>query len=361
MSYNTARLRVFYNYADVKDWHDKTPPIRGNKDNVRPLGSRRHWNMASISMDGDDVVFNYYGEKAVIWHPDDSLTIYFPRYCTAYEPDKMAHFLPPNVGYEWDARRLVVHNKWDGTRVVVERDKPLHLKCVGVTDWNGRVVRKFETQDVPVTYRYVKRRGAVSKIIKQKFQPFLDWVELTAPFAGKVMSDEHSHALYTFFFSTSGITPQEWDEAQKWYDNTNWDEPNRNRKSAFNTSYYAREAFPINGRNDYRTEGAHMGGALALYEMMLPENQDKWLTALQIIAGHSCSRRWNVGDVYYEVNIKHVREYVERIVCVTCKGDVFDKQQLARGVVPSKLHTGLFKEMKFPYFEKTDNVSDISV
>ena len=174
MSYNTARLRVFYNYADVKDWHDQTPPIRGNKDNVRPLGSRRHWQMASISMAGDDVVFNYYKEKAVVWHPDDSLTIYYPYYCTAYEPDKMAHFLPPNVAYEWDARRLVVHNKWDNTRVVVTPDKPLHLKCVGVTDWNGRVVRKFETQDVPITYRYVKRRGVASKIIKQKFQLFLD-------------------------------------------------------------------------------------------------------------------------------------------------------------------------------------------
>ena len=361
MSYNTARLRVFYNYADVKDWHDQTPPIRGNKDNVRPLGSRRHWQMASISMAGDDVVFNYYKEKAVVWHPDDSLTIYYPYYCTAYEPDKMAHFLPPRLHYEWDARRLIVRNEWDNTRVVVTADKPLHLKCVGVADWNGRVVRKFETQDVPVTYRYVKRRGAVSKIVKQKFQPFLDWVELTIPFAGEVTSDEYNNSSNDLFCAVTGISDQEWLDAQTWYDNTTWEAPNHDRKTAFNVSYHARDAFPLAGRNDYRSVGVHAGGALALYEMMMPENQDKWLPALQIIAGHNCHRNWNRGDVYYEVRRADVVSYIERIVCVTCKGDVFEKQQLERGVVPSKLHAGFFKEMKFPYFEKTDNVSDISV
>ena len=363
MGYNTACLRVFYNYADVKNWHDETPPIRGNNDKVRPLGSRRHWNMASISMDGDDVVFNYYGHKAVVWHPDDSLTVYYPTYCTAYEPDKMAHFLPPLVNYEWNARRLVVHNHWDNTRVVVTPDKPLHLKCVGVADWNGRVVRKFETQDVPVTYRYVKRRGAVSKIIKQKFQPFLDWVELTLPFTPRVMSPEHVKAHNALFYQVTGCTAQDWEAASNWYNNAIWgkDSATDERKYAFNQTFHAKDTFPVGGRNNYRGEGVHIGGALSMYELMLPENQDSWLTALQIIAGHHCTRRWNSGDVYYEVNIKHVREYVERIVCVTCKGDVFDKQQLERGTVPSKLHTRLFKELKFPYFEKTDSVSDISV
>ena len=192
MSYNTCRAPILYNYGEAKDWFDKVKPIRGR--NVKPLGyAREHWQMASISMDGDDVVLNYYNQPMVVWHPDDSLTIHQPRWCTAFEPDKLAHFIPPGLCWEWSKGRLVLFNSFDQTRLVIGTE-PIHLACVGVVDNGRKILRKFQAKDIPQATQAYKRRGVTKKIMKDNLTPFLEWVQLTIDFSPIVQMEEHDIA-----------------------------------------------------------------------------------------------------------------------------------------------------------------------
>ena len=81
MSYNSCGAPVLDNYAQARAHYERVKPIR--KKDVRPLGNRRWYHQSSISMDGDNVVLNYCNGPAVIWHPDDSITVMRPRYASA--------------------------------------------------------------------------------------------------------------------------------------------------------------------------------------------------------------------------------------------------------------------------------------
>ena len=359
--FNTCRAPLLMNYGHAKDWHDKTLPIRGNKDKVRPLGSRRHWQMGSIDMEGDNVVLKYYGQKLVVWHPDDSLAVYMPRWCTAFEPDKLANFLPPRVGFEWNKGRLILANYWDNMRVQVRDDEPIRMKAVGVETFNGQITRKFEIENVPDTFQYVKRRGSSLKIMRERFTPFLDWVRVVTAITPRYASDECGAAKTALFHAETHVTEKEYKRALDWYRNTPWGDEVMQRKYNFSYDERIRDSYPMSGRNAYRRKIIHFKGVVALYNMMLEENQDQWLNALQIIAEHNGDRRWESGEVHYIVTEERVQQYVERLVCAVNREAVFERVPLERGRIPSKTHLEFFADAKFQYFEETDKVSVISV
>ena len=361
--YNTCRAPVLYNYAHAKEWHDKTPPIRGNADKVRPLGSRRHWQMASIAMEGEDVVLNYYLRKVVVWHPDDSITVYLPRWCTAFEPDKLAHFLPPRVNFKWDKRRLFLSNGWCDEHMEVTDAEPVRLAATDVATHCGRITRQFKIVNLPKVFKYAKRRNVLPRIVKDKFAPFLDWVQVVTALQSKITSNEYVETRNNLFHETVGISESRWNKAMQWYQVTPWpsEESVLHRKYLFGDAVRCRENFPMGGRNSYGNVGFHRAGVTRLYEMMLAENQDQWLDALQIIAGTHGKRVWADGDVGYEVPIDYVKQYIERVVCVVHRDEVFHQVELSAGEIPSKTNLQFFSEPnRLKFFEETDNVSGIS-
>ena len=94
MGWNTAGVHRLASFKAAKLWHDKTKPIRRNKDNVRPLGSRRHHIMASIAMPDENTVrLEYYGTTLVEWRSDNTYSVFAPKYYTAFVPDNI-YLLP---------------------------------------------------------------------------------------------------------------------------------------------------------------------------------------------------------------------------------------------------------------------------
>lgn len=356
--YNTCGAPVLDNYAQAKEWHDRTKPIRGQ--NIRPLGSRRHYHMASITMDGDDVVLNYYGQKAVVWHPNDSLTLYYPRWCTAFEPDKMAHFLPSTLSYKWNKRRFIVHNRADNTELELTGRQPIKLEAVDVMGWNSRIVRKFKFGELPQTYSYVKRRNMTKKIMDAKFGAFLAWVDTVRDFTPKVFSPEHTEAIAELFYAESGVTREQVAVAIQWSANTPWNDEHAERKAAYSADISLFHAYPMGGPNS-RGGGFHRAGVNALYKMMLAENQEHWLQALQIIAGHQCPRTWGGMEVGYRIEMPAIVSYLEKVIYIVHTDEVFEKRALQLGEIGSKTYTEYIHSTPFVFFEITDTVSDISV
>ena len=108
MGYNTACVHRLAGFESVKLWHDRTKPIRGNKDNIRPLGSRRHHYMADIHMPDENTAhLRYYGQTLVEWRSDNTYTVFPPKYYSAYTPDNIHNFLPNHgQGFVWDRGRM---------------------------------------------------------------------------------------------------------------------------------------------------------------------------------------------------------------------------------------------------------------
>lgn len=364
--YNSCKAPIFLNYGQAKEWHDKVPPVRGRKIPVRPLGARRYADTYSIEMRGEDVAFLYGGEPVVIWHIDDSLTIHRPKWCSAFEPDKLAHYLPPRLNFLWDKGRFILSNQCDGSSVEIKRYQPVHVKSVGIETMGSRnlIVRKYETQNKPVVYKYEKKRGVVQRIMKAKFQPFLDWVDTVVPIHVKLDALEHDTAREKFFHETSDITPEQWKEAKSWSVNTT----DRTRQDLFYRSEWMQSHYPMAGRNDYsrRMAVAHEAGVIALYKMMLPENQHQWFDALQIIAGRCCRRVWNSRfDIHYLLNEEangpqSIQKYLEDLICMVDRGEVFVRKELPAGTLSTKRNEQYFTFETFRFFEETDTVSVIS-
>jgi hypothetical protein len=362
MAYNTMHAPILLNYGQAKDWHDKTPPIRGNKDNVRPLGSRRHWHMGSISMDGENVVLNYYNSPVVTWHPDDSLTVQSPPYASAYEPDKMIRYLPPYLAFKWNQRRLVVVNELTEQGVLLGSE-PIKLKPTGVTGWQGNIVRKYEFEELPEAVELRKKRGVVGKIIKTKFKSFYEWLESTKDIMPPMPEEECDEYAYSLFEQVTGVSREWIEKGRRWYEQVPWTDENRDMKQAYSEDHNLRDCYPMGGRNSWNRNRKHAAGIRALYDMMMPENQEQWYAALCIVARANTHRYWGTAPApCYKVNpVADVHKYIERIVCFVHRDEVFERVTLPAGAIPKRTHHEFFKQQELKFFiEKSDKVSVIS-
>ena len=99
---DTLRAPILSSFAEAKDWFVKTPPIRGHKDKVRPLGVRRYHQRGSIAMPDDaTVALRYYNHTCVEWKHDNTFTVHYPKnYVTAFSVDDLCGFLPPGMWFE---------------------------------------------------------------------------------------------------------------------------------------------------------------------------------------------------------------------------------------------------------------------
>ena len=76
MGYRTVQsVPTVRAYEEAKRIHDNIKPIRGNPNNVRPLGDRRDWQMYSVRMNGDAVEFVCYKTPVVTFHPGDKIVV----------------------------------------------------------------------------------------------------------------------------------------------------------------------------------------------------------------------------------------------------------------------------------------------
>lgn len=66
-------------YAQAKQIHDDTKPIRGRSVDKRPLGQRRDADNYWVRMDGENgenVEFMVYGTACITWRPDGTVALY---------------------------------------------------------------------------------------------------------------------------------------------------------------------------------------------------------------------------------------------------------------------------------------------
>ena len=365
MSYNSCGAPVLDNYAQARAHYESVKPIR--KKDVRPLGNRRWYHQSSISMDGDNVVLNYYNGPAVIWHPDDSITVMMPRYASAYEPEKMAHYLPPGLSYGWNERRLTLRNVYDGTEAILREGQP--LRCVVTkpheSSYKRKTINEYATTGLVQEFEFNKRRGVSKRILKRDFLPFMDWAQVVTAISHKVAEPEYEASQKVMFTRVTGITYADMKEAEHWYSTTPWDEAHSDKKRAYTNDQRLISDYPMAGSNSWRPRRFHRAGVEFMLNVMRNDDAEGWVDALNIIAGNHGQRRYNRDDTYhvsFEVTAKHIEGFIERLICAGHASEVFERTALPLGRVPKRRYVEFTRPASLQYFtEKTDSVSESSI
>lgn len=96
-SINTDNLPQIRRYAKALDHYERTSPIRGREEDIRPLGKRSKCNMR-IEKNGEEVRAVLYGTPVLTYTPDDIVTINTGSWTTVSSNKFIGALLGTNCG-----------------------------------------------------------------------------------------------------------------------------------------------------------------------------------------------------------------------------------------------------------------------
>ena len=343
MTFNTANVHRLTSFVQARDWFEKTPPIRGNKEKVRPLGyMRRYWRMASISMpDANTVHLEYYGQVLVEWRSDDSYTVFPPRWYNYMVANNASTFLPTG-GFFWGAGRLFV--KLNGKHYLLNQKAPLQFQLK-----DG----KYIEVDPPEAYSYRAKRGAVKKL-SAAYAPFLDWLQVVLPF-NQDLQDKELDLPYMQFTDMSGAPSEDYLEAFA-----------KAGRLAGEYNYKASDDLRLRGNLPFRGKGHHKQytqfykpACELLYDWVTSPVPAKWTGAMYVLVKQTSQVRWvrdHVTGSYdgkRKLSIEDAMEYLEQLTTYIHRDVVFTKVKLEQGEYPSKRNANYFEDVTFHYSEQS--------
>lgn len=336
MGFNTACVHRLRSFEEAKAWFEKTKPIRGNKDNVRPYGSRRHWHMASIAMPDDDtVVLNYYNKPLTTWKSDGTFTIQAPVYYSAYAVDHLHWYLPMDRGeFKWNKGRMFIKLP-DGKQYALSRSTgSLAFQKEG---------DKYFMLTKPRAYNVRKNRKAYTNALKA-YAPFVDWAGTVLSINDKAVSGDLVEAMGKLI-TDSGLPTR-----KSLYDLVYSDMANLAFKPELriqlHSSLYGLDRLPFRGRSAY---GAYTNfnrpTCETLNAWITGDDQDMWPHALYAIGERQhLVYSWQGSDVTVTLRHDLINKFVETLCCFMNRDSVFNKVLLEDGEVSSKQNYQYFEE-----------------
>ena len=337
MGYNTADVRkVAGGFVAYKLQYDNTKPIRGNKDKIRPLGSRQHHIMADIHMPDDNTVhLRYYGKTLVEWRSDNTYSVFAPKYYSAYTPDNIHNFLPDTgQNFEWNDGRMFYCT--DHTRK--EMYEIPHN--VGRLDFQYVGGKSF-LLTAPVAYNIRAKRGKVQEYM-QRYEGFLSWAQVVLAVTDTFDSKEVSPSFEKFATELGFFTAEE-------YRASNDQKLSAEERDDLWDERYARDAIPFgHGYNDWRRGvGFHPMACKKTQSMLDSSNPDEWVQVLHIIASQAGSHVWNSKYNSKKLTMQDMFGWMKSFVSYIHRDQVFDRVRLPKGTKPSRTNTKFFKENNF--------------
>jgi hypothetical protein len=332
MGWNTAEVHRLAGFEAVKSWHDRKKPIRGNKDNIRPLGSRRHHVMADIHMPDENTVhLRYYGQTLVEWRSDNTYSVFAPKYYSAYTPDNIHNFLPLlGQGFMWDRGRMF----YADAKEVYEL--PRHG---GRLDFQFVDGRSF-ILNAPVAYNTRAKRNKINQILP-KYEAFMSWAQVVLAVTHN-FSDEEITPHFDRFASSLGFFSSE--EYQK----TDHSKLSQQERDDIWEERYARDALPFgHGYNDWRrSAGFNPAACEKVQQMILGDDPDDWVQLLHIIANQAGKFTWS-PQAGKRLDANSTFGWIKMLLSYLHRDEIFDRVRLPKGAKPSRTNTKFFNESLF--------------
>lgn len=336
---NTAGVPCINSFAEAKQRFEMTPPIRGNKDKVRPLGNRRRYHhMASIDMpDADTVEFKYYGAPFVTWKSDNTFAVTTEGvYMSAYSAAHLSCFLPRAMYAQWNKCRMTVGGG-DKYYLINRGDRFVFAK-------DGD---KFVLTNKPVAFAIRKKRGADRNILA-KCEPFFDWLTVVTAVNNDFTHEETSKSMNVLREQSGLRTPQ-------WYQKRLQEtyEPSNNidiaeRQKVYD-DYRLIDMVPtsLSRYMHLRYRTFHTPTAERLMQWVESDDPENWVQAMNVLADRAGGRRYRHGDVKFELQLKQAAKYLTEVARHVHRDTIFYKVQLEDGVVPSRCNDVYFRSHSF--------------
>lgn len=323
MAYNTYGAPYLASYAEAVKRYEDTKPIRGTT--VRPLGYRRYHTWSNIEKDGDNIVLNYERFPCVIWRPDNTFTVFAPRYYNAFQADKMMGMLPHGCGFEWDGGRLFVST--GSGKHHLPRNASLEFKQDGV-QIGGRP--RYVCVDAEVPAEYKMRRGAQSKLVAEHFTPFLSWVRVVLDESERIQHEE-LNPVYDKFCTELGYSTAQIEAQRKAVESLEYTSEYRGQVHQF-INQLQRLPFPNSGERYFSRPACEL-----LFSRISTEDPTQWPEMLMLIRKRASRYIWgNGGRGGYVAKYDDVVSYLKDLVSFLFHEKVFEVERLEPGKIPSK-------------------------
>lgn len=333
MGWNTANVHRLAGFEAAKVWHDRTKPIRGNKHNIRPLGSRRHHHMADIHMPDDNTVqLRYWGQTLVEWHSDNTYSVFPPKYYSAFTPDNIHNFLPSSgQGFKWDRGRMF----YADAKEVFELPRQ-----GGRLDFQFVDGRSF-LLNAPVAYNIRAKRGKLKQVMS-RYDAFLSWAQVVLAVTDTFSTEETDPSFDRFSSSLGYLTAMQY---QKIWNNK---EMSQEERDEMWEERYAREALPFGyGYNDWRRgAGFNAPACERVREMLVGGNPEDWVDVLHISASQAGKWVW-AQPSGRRFSADACIDWFKKLVTYLHRDEMFDRVRLPKGAMPSRTNTRYFRESNF--------------
>lgn len=334
---NTAGVNPINSFAQAKARFEMTKPIRGNKDKVRPLGSRNHHRMASIEMpDADTVVLKYYDSPFVTWKSDDSFSVTNSiTYQSSYTAGHLPFFLPHRWETNWNRCRMTIGNKGK-----------FYLMPQGTTFHFAKAGDDYELVNKPIAHAIRRRRGADRKIL-EKCAPFFDWLTVVTGVSPRVTGEEASHAKNILREQVGVMAVDRYREmVQAAYNDKGMSDADRQKLFE---DYRMADVLPVSLHHTWMGHRRfHTPSAELIMKWVESDNADNWVLAMNVIADRAGRRRYD-SEINFHLDVETATKFVTDIARHVHRDAIFFKEQLDDGVVPTRSNDVYFRSHTFTF------------
>lgn len=94
---DTKGIRTFNSYKEASDWEAAVKPVRGDKNNTKPLGVRYKKHMNIRREENGDIIIRFYSTDIITYHPNGTITLDHGGYKTQSTASLMMAVLPWRV------------------------------------------------------------------------------------------------------------------------------------------------------------------------------------------------------------------------------------------------------------------------
>jgi hypothetical protein len=169
-------------YAQALDLYNKTAPIRGRADDIRPLGRRRDVDKFSIRNAAEGVQFVLYNTPVLTWHKPEvrfgidrdielgeNVTVYFGRWTSAFTARFIEWLLPNCKSVSNSQNRMIIQMEHMPDKIIMLGDDK--LRFARGDDGKFYPLR----DDMNKNVQWALDRTEVNRVLKI-YKPFTDYV-----------------------------------------------------------------------------------------------------------------------------------------------------------------------------------------
>jgi hypothetical protein len=174
-SIDARDVRTLENYDQAAKWEALVKPIRGDKNNTKPLGDRKKKHI-NIRREGDDILVRLYRTDVVTYKPDGTIILNPGGYSTQSTVKLMYAVLPWGPRPHLFKGRVWVVGEYEDEHGVIHHGKFMVNSKEGATLTYNPTSRNYRILNPDPVYTHrIHRKN--KRLAYEPYQDFINWTK----------------------------------------------------------------------------------------------------------------------------------------------------------------------------------------